>query len=157
MRFPWRDRRELARIEAALTQREPALAASFATFARLTAGQRIPVIERLRPRWGKVAVTVLLPLMLIGGLAALSFGSGPSAPHVHCGAAPTMCIRPWLGEFAAEHQPAGHPAAGHPAAPHQAGSHPAGTHQTSGQQPTAPPAATQSSGQRVSPGSGTQK
>lgn len=61
--------RALNRIEDALTRSDPHLAGIYAVFTRLTAGEEIPRIERIRPA-RRTLQAMLLVLVLVVATAA---------------------------------------------------------------------------------------
>jgi hypothetical protein len=78
--LPGREARAVARIECALAQSDPALAAMTDIFNRLTREAEIPPWEHVRPLRGRRIAALLLPLVLAGVLiASISMGiRGPS-------------------------------------------------------------------------------
>jgi hypothetical protein len=75
MTLPYRQERLLRRADRALAESDPDLAAMLSIFARITAAERLPAWEQLRPRlswaWGALlwpaAVVVFLVVFVAGG------------------------------------------------------------------------------------------
>ena len=75
MTLPYRQERLLRRTDRALSESDPHLASMLSIFARITAAERLPAWEQLRPRlswaWGALlwpaAVVVFLVVFVAGG------------------------------------------------------------------------------------------
>ncbi len=93
MTLPYRQERLLRRTDRALSESDPDLAAMMSIFALITAAERLPAWEQLRPRlsWAwdallwPVAVVVFLVVFVAGGgsraATACSAAVRGRAPH----------------------------------------------------------------------------
>jgi hypothetical protein len=79
MTLPYRQERLLRRADHALSQSDPDLAAMLGIFARITAAERLPAWEQLRPRLAWVWSTLLCPLAAAAFLVVFVAGGGSRA------------------------------------------------------------------------------
>jgi hypothetical protein len=105
MSLPARQRRALGSIEGRLRAADPHLASMFAIFARLNAGEPVPLEPlalRLRRRWPRpklgVSAVVLIPVMFIALVVVGALAGGPGRLPACEGAFPaggsTPLVRP---------------------------------------------------------------
>ena len=94
MTLPYREERLLRRADRALSQSDPDLAAKLSIFAQITAAERLPAWEQLRPglSWAwdvllwPLAAVVFLVVIVAGGVEGRDGlqrgGQGPGAAVV---------------------------------------------------------------------------
>jgi Protein of unknown function (DUF3040) len=99
MTLPYREERQLRRVDHALRRSDPDLASLLSVFARLNAAEAMPARERLRPHPSWARRVLLWPVAAVAFLvAALAFlvvfaaGGGLTAAMA-CGAAPVRGVR----------------------------------------------------------------
>jgi hypothetical protein len=86
MTLPYRQERLLRRTEGALCESDPHLASMLSIFAQITAAERLPAWEQLRPRLAWVWSLLLWPAAAVVFLVVFVAGGGSRAATA-CGAA----------------------------------------------------------------------
>jgi len=89
MTLPGRQERLLRRVDRALCRSDPHLASMLSVFARLTAAERMPARERLRPPPARARHVLLRPLAAAVIVVVFAAGGGASAVR----RAATACMR----------------------------------------------------------------
>ena len=85
MSLPYRQERLLRRADRALCQSDPDLASMLSIFARITASERLPAWEQLRPKATWVRRVLLWPVAAAAFLVVFVAGGGSKAAMA-CGA-----------------------------------------------------------------------
>jgi hypothetical protein len=79
MTLPYRQERLLRRADSALSQSDPDLAAKLSIFTQITAAERLPAWEQLRPRLSWAWDVLLWPLAAVVFLVVFVAGGGSRA------------------------------------------------------------------------------
>ena len=79
MSLPYRQERLLRRADRALCQSDPDLASMLSIFARITASERLPAWEQLRPKAAWVRRVLLWPVAAAAFLVVFVAGGGSKA------------------------------------------------------------------------------
>ena len=79
MTLPYRQERVLRRTDRALRESDPHLASMLSIFARITAAERLPAWEQLRPRLAWVWGLLLWPAAAVAFLVVFVAGGGSRA------------------------------------------------------------------------------
>jgi hypothetical protein len=85
MSLPYRQERLLRRADRALCQSDPDLASMLSIFARITASERLPAWEQLRPKATWARRVLLSPVAAAAFLVVFVAGGGSKAAAA-CGA-----------------------------------------------------------------------
>ena len=85
MSLPYRQERLLRRADRALCESDPDLASMLSIFARITASERLPAWEQLRPKATWLRRVVLWPVAAAAFLIVFAAGGGSQAAMA-CGA-----------------------------------------------------------------------
>jgi hypothetical protein len=85
MSLPYRQERLLRRADRALCESDPDLASMLSIFARITASERLPAWEQLRPRATWLRRVLLWPVAAAAFLVVFAAGGGSKAATA-CGA-----------------------------------------------------------------------
>jgi hypothetical protein len=85
MSLPYRQERLLRRADRALCESDPDLASMLSIFARITASERLPAWEQLRPRATWLWRVLLWPVAAAAFLVVFAAGGGSQAATA-CGA-----------------------------------------------------------------------
>jgi hypothetical protein len=85
MSLPYRQERLLRRADRALCQSDPDLAVMLSIFARITASERLPAWEQLRPKATWARRVLLWPVAAAAFLVVFVAGGGSKAAMA-CGA-----------------------------------------------------------------------
>jgi hypothetical protein len=98
MTLPYRQERLLRRADRALCQSDPDLASMLSIFARITAPERLPAWEQLRPKLTWAVNVLLWPVAAAAFLVVFAAGGGSRAATA-CGAAVSsqvlrLCLNP---------------------------------------------------------------
>jgi hypothetical protein len=98
MTLPYRQERLLRRTDRALSGSDPDLATMLSIFAQITAAERLPAWEQLRPGLTRAWSVLLWPVAAVAFLAVFVAGGGSRAATA-CGAAVSShalrwCLRP---------------------------------------------------------------
>ena len=96
MTLPCRQERILRRADRALSRSDPHLASMLSIFARLTADDRMPGREQLRPPPARAWRVLLRPVAAAAFLVIFAAGGGASAARraaTACSAASRRCAR----------------------------------------------------------------
>jgi hypothetical protein len=99
MALPYRQERLLRRTDRALRQSDPDLASMLSIFARITASERLPAWEQLRPKLTWAWRILLWPVGAAAFLVVFAAGGGSKAAMacsaaVH-GRAMRLCLSPF--------------------------------------------------------------
>ena len=86
MTLTYRQERLLRRADRALSQSDPHLASMMSIFARITAAERLPAWEQLRPQLTRALSVLLWPVAAVVFLAYF-IADGEISPATACGAA----------------------------------------------------------------------
>ena len=86
MTLPYRQERLLRRTDRALCESDPHLASMLSIFARITAAERLPAWEQLRPGLTRAWSLLLWPVAALAFLVVFVAGGGSRAAAA-CGAA----------------------------------------------------------------------
>jgi hypothetical protein len=85
MSLPYRQERLLRRADRALCESDPDLASMLSIFARITASERLPAWEQLRPKSTWLRRVLLWPVAAAAFLVVFAAGGGSRAAAA-CGA-----------------------------------------------------------------------
>ena len=85
MSLPYRQERLLRRADRALCESDPDLASMLSIFARITAPERLPAWEQLRPKATCLRRVLLWPVAAAAFLVVFAAGGGSQAATA-CGA-----------------------------------------------------------------------